>query len=272
MDFAYLDSGVGGLPYLRSLLDARPKSSCVYIADVKNFPYGEKSKESVISCSTSCVKKIIDKFSPKVIVVACNTISVAALDSLRLTFPGTLFVGTVPALKLAASVTKTKIIGLLATNRTINDPYTKKLIDDFAFDCKVIPLGAAKLITFIEHQYFCATKNEKLSAIKPTMDYFLGEGCDTVVLACTHFLNMVGDFIEASGGKLSIIDSREGVTKQAIKLLNDTYPLDIKDESPSFSTPKLFVTSFHSTDGQNERASYERLSRENGVEFAGILA
>lgn len=265
MDFAYLDSGVGGLPYLTYLLSVAANSSCVYVADTKNFPYGQKDSDTVIKCSLECVGKIIEKFSPRVIVIACNTISVVALDSLRKSFPKTKFVGTVPALKVAASITKTKVIGLLATNRTISDPYTKRLIVDYARGCKVISRGDPQLVSFVEHKFFTSSDAERLSAVAPAVDYFIANGCDAIVLACTHFLNMVRYFEKYAAGRVSIVDSRPGVTRQALKVFGDS------NFSKEICTPKLFITSYNSSDNSDEEATYKNFCTENKIEFAGLL-
>lgn len=265
MDFVYLDSGVGGLPYLRHLLNAMPKASCAYVADTKNFPYGEMCPPKVIDCAKDCVTKIIERFSPTVIVVACNTISVVALDELRHSFPKVKFVGTVPALKLAASVTKTKVIGLLATNRTICEPYTENLVKEFARDCKIISRGDPELVSFIEHRYFSASDDERLLAVKDAMDYFMECGCDAVVLACTHFLNMVRYFEKYAAGRVAIIDSRDGVTRQALKVFGNA------KKSELITTPRLFITSYHSADDNDEEVTYKNFCAENSIEFAGLL-
>ena len=109
-DFVFIDSGVGGIPYMTTLLKRSPDAKCVYVADTANFPYGTKSHEQIVKSVSSLVKKICRKFSPAVIVVACNTISVNALEVLRAEFPeekyGVKFVGTVPAIKLASKISK----------------------------------------------------------------------------------------------------------------------------------------------------------------------
>ena len=95
-DFVFIDSGVGGIPYMIKLLEKKPDATCLYVADTANFPYGEKTHEQVVKCVTELVEKINSQFAPKVIVVACNTMSVNALQALRKTFPDVKFVGTVP--------------------------------------------------------------------------------------------------------------------------------------------------------------------------------
>ena len=113
VDFAFLDSGTGGVPYMLDLKKKSPESSCVYLGDTENFPYGEKSARQVSECATRAVQKIISLWNPKVLVIACNTISVGALSELRKKFPELPIVGTVPAIKIAAQKTRNGRIGLL---------------------------------------------------------------------------------------------------------------------------------------------------------------
>ena len=171
VDFAFIDSGTGGLPYMCYLNEKCPSASCIYVADAQNFPYGEKTTDEICSCVTKLCEKIISRFSPKVIVLACNTMSVTALSVLRSKFDVS-FIGTVPAIKLASSITKNKRIGLLATRRSVSENYTLKLINDFASDCQVFSRGDGELISFIEHNLTTANENEKLKAVKPAVDFF----------------------------------------------------------------------------------------------------
>ena len=149
-DFVFIDSGVGGIPYMTALLQKESQASCVYVADNANFPYGEKSHDEVVNCVVGVVQKICDKFEPGVIVLACNTISVNALETLRQKFTHVKFVGTVPAIKLAASVSKKKRIGLIASSSCCENPYNIELKNKFAADCELIMRADAELISFIE--------------------------------------------------------------------------------------------------------------------------
>lgn len=261
--FAFLDSGTGGLPYLKYLKSFMPEVSCVYVGDTKNFPYGEKSREEIIEKSLLCVSKIIKKWSPKAIVVACNTISVTALEDFRKEFPNIPFVGTVPAIKPAAKLTKTKKIGLLATNATVNNPYTKKLISDFASDCKVFPLGAPELISFIEHKYYNSTFEERVCEAKKYCSFFVEKGCDVIVLACTHFLNMAEEIKVAAGKNITVIDSRDGVTRHAFDVVSKENLSFTKDVSSY-----LYVTGFTE---YNDTERYISFCNQNNIKFGGLL-
>ena len=189
-DFVFIDSGLGGIPYMLSLLQERPYAHCIYVADTKNFPYGEKSHKQVIKCVLPLVKKISKKIKPKVIILACNTISVNALDILRRTFPKIQFVGTVPAIKLAASISKTRRLGLLATKATCENPYNIELKNKFAKDCILVCRDDGELVSFIEKNAFSANDEDIEKEIQPALDFFTKENCDVIILGCTHFLNI----------------------------------------------------------------------------------
>ena len=222
-DFVFIDSGVGGIPYMTALLQKEPNASCVYVADNANFPYGEKTHEQVVACVVLLVQKIIEKFSPKVIVVACNTISVNALETLRQKFPKVQFVGTVPAIKLAASVSKNKCIGLLATRATCENPYNLELKNKFAADCTLVCRADGNLVSYIEENGFTASQTELEQAVRPAIDFFAEKGCDAVILGCTHFLNIKDVFEkvalrQAQGPQscIKIVDSVDGVVRHAL--------------------------------------------------------
>lgn len=216
--YAFLDSGSGGLPYLAQLRMHAPDASCVYLADTINFPYGEKTRDEVIRFASGAVERLLARFKPEVVIVACNTISVAALPALRERF-SVPFVGTVPAIKLASSVSKNRKIGLLATERTVCDPYTDDLISRFAGDCEITRIGDSVLISRIERELVSGTPELRLEAVRPSIDRFRAAGVDTIVLACTHFLHVEREIREAAGPGIQVIDSREGVVQQAFRLV-----------------------------------------------------
>ncbi len=272
IDFAFLDSGTGGIPYMLLLKEKASSSRCVYLGDTVHFPYGEKTEEEVISCASESIERILDLWNPHIIVVACNTISVTALKSLREKFSDIPIVGTVPAIKLAARVTENKKIGLLATNATVRHPYCKKLVSDFAYGCEVFNRGDPDLISFIEHDLFYASKNERIAAVKPAVDFFCSCGCDTIILGCTHFTHMAEDikeyFSSVAEKKVFVVDSRDGVSNHALEVIKNA-PLR-NSCAPKFLPPDMsfFVTSLESESDQKE---YETLCRNFNIPFGGLL-
>ena len=299
-DFVFIDSGVGGIPYMMKLLERKPDSSCIYVADTTNFPYGEKTHEQVIKCVLELVGKIRERFAPKVIVVACNTMSVNALEELRANYSDIQFVGTVPAIKLAASVSKKRRIGLLATRATCENPYNIELKNKFAGDCVLINRPDPQLISFIEHNAFTASREECMNAVKPAIDFFRGEGCDAVILGCTHFLNFTDVFKAVCEPDIKVVDSVDGVVRHAITVVEPLHtvvePLHTVVEpvettadvnggvagvSPAErvasnevraqgdSSPSLFFTGFRDTEEENQ---YNVLCSRFGIQFGGLLS
>ena len=292
-DFVFIDSGVGGIPYMMKLLEKKPDARCLYVADTANFPYGEKSHQQVVKCVTELVGKIKAQFAPKVIVVACNTMSVNALDVLRENFADIKFVGTVPAIKLAASFSKKRRIGLLATKATCENPYNIELKNKFASDCTLVTRGDGQLVSFIEHNAFTASHEECLEAVKPAIDFFRQEDCDAVILGCTHFLNFTDVFEEACKPDIKVVDSVNGVVRHSLEVLNsdddskEKLVGDFKGESPlrrggsgkpqvwsvgetsPSQTPNLFITGFRDTEEENQ---YNVLCSRFGIKFGGLLS
>ena len=286
---------------MMKLLEKKPDASCVYVADTANFPYGEKTHEQVVKCVLELVGKIRSQFSPKVIVVACNTMSVNALDALRSNYSDIQFVGTVPAIKLAASVSKKRRIGLLATKATCENPYNLELKEKFASDCVLVTRGDGELVSYIEHNAFTATREECLAAIKPAVDFFRKEDCDAVILGCTHFLNFTDIFEAACEPDIKVVDSVDGVVRHAIEVGDNTVvePLHTVVEpvettadvnggvagvSPaervasnevraqgetSPSCANLFITGFRDTEEENQ---YNVLCSRFGIQFGGLLS
>ena len=267
VDFAFLDSGTGGIPYMISLREKLPEASFVYLGDTLHFPYGEKPQEEIESSAEGAIRKIIGMWNPRAIVIACNTISVTALGALRGTFRDRPIIGTVPAIKLGAKVSKNRRIGLLATNATARHPYCKKLCADFAGDCAVFTRGDPELVSFIERRFFVATDEEKAAAVRPALDFFRANGCDTVILGCTHFTHIADEFKKEAGSAMSIIDSREGVSNQAALKLMAAGGRPGAEAFPRGQNLSFFVTK---ADAREER-EYETLCGRLGIPWGGVV-
>ena len=268
VDFAFLDSGTGGIPYMLSLHEKLPAATCVYLGDTEHFPYGEKSGEQVTECASEAIQKIIDLWNPKAIVVACNTISVTALDSLRARFSNLPIIGTVPAIKLAAGVTRNKKIGLLATTATVNHPYCKKLVEEFASECQVFNRADPKLIEFVEKNYFNATEEERLGAVKEAADFFKKNDCDTVILGCTHFTHIAEEMRKACGSGITVVDSRDGVSNQAIRKIHE------ENENSASTVKKSSIknlTFFVTKADEKEISEYKTLCENVKIPWGGVI-
>ncbi len=258
---AFLDSGVGGLPYLAHTRGLVPWSRFVYAADCANFPYGEKDRGAIIEATLSVADRLIAREHPRLIVVACNTMSVVALEDLRGRFPIP-FVGVVPAVKPAAALSRRKRVGVLATRRTVEGEYLRALIERHAAGCQVVSLPSASLVEFVERGLFRASAAERETRVRQEVERFRSEGIDALVLGCTHFLHLEPEFralLDAEG--IALVDSREGVSRQVARLLDGGAP------GPQGAGPgTLYITGQPAADGR-----YEWFARQFGLQLSGGL-
>ena len=255
----FLDSGIGSIPYVNHFRSVNNKEKIILIADRENFPYGSKSKEDLIKISLSLTEELILSYNPKIIIVACNTASVSALDALREKFPSVPFVGTVPAVKPAVLFSKKRCIGVLGTRRTVEDPYIQELNLEHGPDCSIITRASPELVDFVEHRWLTADKNEKLSAVKPWIDIFKDSGIDALVLSCTHFLLLREEFNFLAKDNLAIFDSIDGVVNRIESLLqaNQSTKENINQ------LPSLIVR------GETDSPYWEKLCSHFNYEFLG---
>jgi len=218
---AILDSGVGGLSIFKAIQRCMPHLSIVYACDNKNFPYGPKSAESVTQCISELAENVIQRFSPKLVVIACNTASTVALSHLRL-LSSTPIVGVVPAIKPAALITKTKVIGLLATPGTINRDYTNRLIQEHAKNHAVIKVGSTLLVELAEKKL--RGVNCDLELVRQELTPFFPEQSkspiDTIILGCTHFPLLLDELKASAPKKVNWIDSSEAIAQRVSSLTN----------------------------------------------------
>jgi glutamate racemase len=216
----FLDSGIGGIPYADFFRSRNKREKIVYAADRENFPYGPRPKENVIALALSLAKKLAALYDPKILVVACNAISVSALQALRAGLSGISVVGTVPALKPAIEKSLKRRIGVIGTQRAVEDPYIAELAAQFGPDCAIVGEAAPELVEFVERRWLAADGAERLKAVEPWVKKFIDKGADTLVLACTHFLLLKKEFLISAGNSLKVFDSVEGVTRRVEALLD----------------------------------------------------
>ncbi len=184
----FFDSGVGGLSVLGPTLKLIPNAPIVYAADSAGFPYGKKSDAELASRVPTLLGQLVERYRPRLAVIACNTASTIALDHARsaLDLP---IVGTVPAIKLASEISNSRVIGVLGTEATVRQPYVDDLAAKFAADCTIIRHGSPELVELAEAKL--AGVQVSVAAVRAaTQPMFAAQGgdqIDTVVLACTHF-------------------------------------------------------------------------------------
>ena len=210
------DSGAGGLSVARAILKHRAGCRLSYIADNAGFPYGLMENNALISRVCTQVGNHIDLLQPDIVVIACNTASTLTLEVLRARYKMP-FVGVVPAIKPATLVSKTGVIGVLATPATVNREYTLSLISEFAKTQKVLLHGSNRLVLMAEAMILDqppdkTTLQEELEGLFNQQD---GEKIDTVVLACTHFPLLNEHFPKhMTNHAIQWIDSNEAIARR----------------------------------------------------------
>ncbi|MDR2371421.1 MAG: glutamate racemase [Treponema sp.] len=217
----FFDSGIGGVPYCSGYSLRSPGEPLVYAADRLHFPYGKRSREDVISIVLSLMKRLSVLVDPKLVIVACNTASVSALGALRETFPALPFVGTVPAIKPAAAGSRARKIGVLGTERTVEDAYIAGLALKYGNGCEITALAAPDLVEFVERRYIDADAEERRGAVLPWIRRFRESGVDALVLGCTHFLFLREEFRKEASPDIAVYDSIEGISDRIDALLDE---------------------------------------------------
>ncbi len=208
-----IDSGVGGLSIAQEIRAHVESAHITYIADTEKHPYGPKPEPEISQRVTALVEYGIKLFDPDIVVIACNTASTLVLTQLRDLF-SIPFIGVVPAIKPAAQVTQSGVIGVLATQATVNRAYTSKLIADFAQNTEVHLHGSAKLVAISEQKLQGITVCQ--NTIKEEVQKLLRQSIDidTVVLACTHFPIIKADLARCFPHISRWVDSGEAVARR----------------------------------------------------------
>ena len=210
----FFDSGVGGLSVLAPTRALLPNAPIVYCADSAGFPYGKKTEAELATRVPALLGRLVERFQPRLVVIACNTASTIALEHARaaLDLP---IVGTVPAIKPAAEISKSRVIGVLGTEATVRQPYVDDLAARFAADCMIIRHGSPELVELAEAKL--AGEPIGVDAVKaaalPMFDAPGGDRIDTVVLACTHF-PLLADELANAFPNVTYVDGGPGIARR----------------------------------------------------------
>lgn len=226
-----LDSGVGGLSVWQEVVKELPQESILYVGDSANVPYGTKDPETIYQLATRLVDFLLEK-DAKLLVVACNSITVTCLDRLRVEYPTIPMIGTVPVVKTAAHLSKTKKIGILSTTRTAQSDYQKDLIEKFATDCVVINHGTDALAPLIDRGI---TKGDEITNIlTEVLAPFQEAGIDTLALGCTHYPFIKSAIQDILGETVTILDSGSAIAHQIRRVLTQNEQLATDDNHPIY--------------------------------------
>ena len=214
----FFDSGVGGLSVLAPTRALLPTALIVYTADSAAFPYGTRSEAEIAARVPALLGRLVERYRPRLAVIACNTASTIALDHVRsaLDIP---VVGTVPAIKPAAALSKTRVIGVLGTEATVRQPYVDDLAAAYASDCMVIRHGSSALVHLAEAKLRGAVidPGAVAAALAPMRAAPRGAELDVIVIACTHF-PLLADEIAAAWPGVTLVDGGPGIARRIAHL------------------------------------------------------
>ena len=225
MKVGFFDSGYGGLTILEAFRKRCPQVETEYIGDSAHCPYGNKSDEEIFRLSDACVKELLRRRC-RMVVVACNTATAAAIERLRVKYPEIPFVGLEPAIKPAALSSKSGVVAVLATKGTFNGRLYNETKARFAKEVTVIATVADEFVTEVE-----ALKGRPVSAlskaryshlttiVRRRIEPLLLAGADKIVLGCTHFPHLRPIIEAIAGSRAEVIDSCEAVAKQAERVM-----------------------------------------------------
>jgi glutamate racemase len=214
----FFDSGVGGLSVVEVARLALPTARFVYAADAAGYPYGLKSEAEIAARVPALLGRLVERYRPRLAVIACNTASTIALSTVR-TALDVPVVGTVPAIKPAALASRTRVIGVLGTDATVRQPYVDRLSAEFASDCTIIRHGSAALVDLAEAKLRGGTieADDVKAAIAPMLAHPDAGRMDQVVLACTHFA-LLRDELAAVFPGVILVDSGNGIARRIAHL------------------------------------------------------
>ena len=225
------DSGFGGLSVWRELHRALPRESLIYLGDGKNCPYGTKSEEQIRELAEKAVGDLVER-GCKMVVVACNTATAAAIEYLRERFSHIPIVGLEPAVKPACAMTRSKVVGVMATERSLAGRKFLSTLERYGQGVEVLKVVGEGFVEAVEADAEQEPRTEEL--VRRAVEPMIERGADVIVLGCTHY-PFLGDVIRRVVGdrEVAVIDSGEAVEKRVESLLDKFDLRCAEDNSPN---------------------------------------
>ena len=215
----FFDSGVGGLSVVAPTRALLPRARFVYAADSAGFPYGTRSEADIAARVPALLGRLVERYRPRLVVIACNTASTIALPVVRAALDVPV-VGTVPAIKPAAALSQTRVIGVLGTDATVRQAYVDDLAARFAADCTVLRHGSAALVEMAEAVLHGQPVSPEAYAavLAGLFDQPGGDRIDVIVNACTHFPLVEGALAAAAPSGVRFVDGSAGIARRVVAL------------------------------------------------------
>ncbi len=251
------DSGVGGLSVLRAIRARLPGEAVIYVADQGHVPYGPRTLEEVRGFSAEITRFLIAQ-GAKLIVVACNTASAAALHFLRQQFPEMPFVGMEPAVKPAAETTHSGVVGVIATPATFQGELYASVVERFAQGVTVLQDACPGLVAQIEAGDLEGPQTREI--LERALAPMLARGADTLVMGCTHYPFVIPLIQCIAGPAVRVIDPAPAIARQVERVLAAR---NLASPAPGLPPAPL---SFYTTGAPASLQSLlPRLLGENGI-------
>lgn len=231
-----LDSGIGGLSVWVELRKLMPDESLLYYADTASCPYGGRGRAQIVELSRVAVGRLLSG-GVKIIVVACNTMTAAAIEILRAENPDIPFVGMEPAVKPAAIHSRSGVVGILATEATLNGDLYINTRSRFAGSTKIIEVAGVGLVEMVERDLTGSLECEQL--LRKYIDPMVEQEVDTLVLGCTHFPFLEPTIRRLYGESLMLENPAPAVARRVYEILKGREELAPKGHFAQYS----FMTS-----------------------------
>jgi glutamate racemase len=212
MRLGVFDSGIGGEAVAAALQKTFPEAEILTVNDHSNVPYGEKSKEMVVTLTEAAIQPLL-KARCDVIILACNTATALAIKQLRQDYPQQKFIGIEPMIKTAAAMTKTGTIAVCATRATLGSARYAELIARYGKDLTVIEPDCSQWAYWIEHNQL------NHNHVQEIIDTVCTSGADVIVLGCTHYHWIKEDIITLTNGRAVVLEPSEAIGRRVIELL-----------------------------------------------------
>lgn len=213
MKLGVFDSGIGGKAIAKSLQAEFPEAKIITVDDRKHVPYGSRQKNEVIRLTETAIQPLLDA-QVDVIVIACNTATAAAIDTLRARYPSQRFIGIEPMLKPASRATSTKTIAVCATPATLNSQRYQAAKQLWLTGVKVFEPDVSDWAELIENSQLNRQKIE--STIHPLIE----QGADMIVLGCTHYHWIKEEVLQITGQKATVLEPSKAISARVRELLD----------------------------------------------------
>ena len=212
------DSGLGGISVWQALHDALPYESLIYLGDGARCPYGSRSREEVLQYTEEAVERLLAE-GCKMIVIACNTATAMAVAYLREKYPSVPFVGLEPAVKPAALATKSGVIGVLATKRSLEGDHFRRAEAKYCSEVTILKAVGEGFVEAVENNE--EDSAETFELVRRAVEPLIAGGADKIVLGCTHYPFLREAIARVAGDGVEIVDSSEAVARRVATLLDE---------------------------------------------------